>query len=462
MKFMELYSQLAHPIDYRYGSEEMRKIFSVENLYQTYAYVESVVAEVQAEMGLIPKEAAKKIKEVIKKIRYEEIIEEEKKVKHDLFALLNVISKHAGEYGEYVHLGLTSSDVKDTALVLILREGLRIIKEELINLTKILVSLAIKYKDLPCVARTHGVHANIYLFGHKFAIWADEFRRHLERILELERRLYVGKLSGSVGIHIFLGELGEKIEEEALSRMNLKVALGVNQIIQRDIFAELIFTLALISSTLDKIATEIRNLQRTEILEVEEPFGREQIGSSAMPHKRNPILSENICSLAKIMRSLVIPALENIVSWHERDLTNSASERIIFPEAFLILDEQIRKMIKILSNLKVNKERIHQNINLTNGLILSEILVSLLVRKGLSRRKAYMLVRDLAIKCWNEKLNLLEALKKSEKIMKHLNEEDFSKLTDIDLYLKVGKLRIEKITKEVTKFIESLESQSTV
>ena len=437
--------KVAHPIDYRYGDKKLREIFSLDNIIKTYAKIESVVAETQAELGLIPKDAVEFIKKSAMEVRPEEVIEEEKRVNHDLVALVNVMAKKAGRWGEYIHWGLTSSDVKDTAMALLIKQALSIIEPKLKKFTVLLAKKAYEFRDLPCVGRTHGIHANIYLFGHKFAVFLDEMLRHLDRLNAAKERVLVGKLSGAVGIHTALGEMGEVIEEKALQKLGLKISEISTQIVPRDRLAELIITLSLISSTLDRFATEIRNLQRTEIGEVEEPFRKEQVGSSAMPHKRNPILSESISGLSRILRGLVTAALENIILWHERDLSNSSTERVLLPEIFLLLDEQLNKAIRILENLSVKRDKILQNIWYTRGLIFSEAIMMHLASKGYGRQKAHSLIRKIAMKAYTNNLDFKEALLSNSEIRRFLSPKEIEELFNPNRYIKVAKKRIKKL-----------------
>lgn len=447
------YENLAHPIDYRYGDDKLRKLFSLENIIRTYAYIEGVVSEAQAELGIIPKQAAIAIKKAAEQIDVNEVLEEEKRVKHDIVALVNVLSRKAGKWGEYVHYGLTSSDIKDTGLILLIREALSVIKQKMHDFMYLLSKKACEYIDLPCVGRTHGVHANIYLFGHKFAVFLDEFIRHMERLKEIEKRVLVGKFSGAVGIHTALGEIGEQFEQQVLRKLGLGMSLISTQIIPRDRLTELVLLLSMVSSSLDRFAVEIRNLQRTEISELYEPFSKEQVGSSAMPHKRNPIMSENISGLARIVRSISVAALENMVLWHERDLSNSSTERILFPEIFLLLDEQLSKAIKILEGLTVDREKIISNINMTRGLIYSEEVVMALARKGYGRLKAHKLIRELSFKALKERKHLRDLLLEHPEISSILTPSEIEKLFNPWNYISVAKNRVKAIIKHAEKIL---------
>lgn len=427
-----------HPIDYRYGSEEMRRIWDEENKLQKLLDVEAALARAHARVGNIPEESARVISERASTewVRPERVKEIEAEIHHDIMAVVKALSEVCGEHGKYVHLGATSNDIIDTANALLIRESLNIVKRDLGGeIISILKRLAEEHKYTVCIGRTHGQHAVPTTYGMKFAVWLDEMGgRHLDRIGgELEERVLVGQMSGgAVGtMASFGGEKGLEIQRLVMGGdLGLKPAVISTQIIQRDVYAELIMVLALIASTLDKIALEIRNLQRTEILEVSEPFGRRQVGSSTMPHKRNPVRSEKVSGLARVLYSNVIPALlNNPPLWHERDLTNSSVERVILPESFVLLDEILKSIKKVLSGLEFFPENIKKNLYLTNNLIMAEPLMLKLAEKGMGgRQDAHELVRQLAMKAFEEGRDLIEVAKESEEVKKFLNEEDFEGL----------------------------------
>ncbi len=443
-----------HPIEYRYGCEKLRKILSVENMYRTMALVEYHVVKVQEKYGLVPRGTSGALKKAIDGLDINDIFEEERRIRHDVMALINVLARRMGEFGEYIHLGLTSADLRDTAKILIIREALSHIEGKIVELIEILLDLASRYSDLPCIARTHGMHACIYAFGRKFAVFADEFARHMERIGELKKRLFVGKISGAVGIHDCLGDLGEKVEREVLEELGLEVDENATQIISRDRLAELFSVLTLVSTSLDKLATEIRNLQRTEIGEVEEEFVLEQVGSTAMPHKKNPINAENICSLSRIIRGLLLSAFENMVLWHERDLTNSASERIIIPEFFMIVDEQISRMIRILKGLRINRENIERNIRLSKGMIYSDILVTRLAMKGYGRQKAHEYIRGIAMRAYETGRSFKKLVMSDELIRKYLGGE-VEEIFRPEKHIKVAVERTKRTISRIRRRIEA-------
>lgn len=415
-----------HPIDYRYGDDRIREIFSSQGVINTYSTIEAKVAEVQAEMGMIPEKAVKPIHKAAQQTTHAEVKQKEKEIKHDIMALVRVMAEKAGKWGEYIHWGLTSADIKDTAKIIMAKKALGIIKQKIRAVIEQLARIAYKWKDQPCVGRTHGIHANVYSFGRKFAVFAAELLRDLERIQECEDRFYVGKIAGSVGTHTALGEKGEKMERRVLKSLDLHPSQIATQVVSRDRFAELFQTLGLLASSLEKIAVEIRNLQRTELGEVEEPFSSSQVGSSAMPHKRNPIRTENITGLARIVRSLIHPALENNVLWHERDLSNSGPERALFPESFMLLAEQLDKLKSVLEGLVVYKENIERNLSMTRGLIFSERLTMELAKK-IGRQKAHELVRNVAMEAYKEQREFRDAVENSN-ISRHLSDEKIAML----------------------------------
>lgn len=447
------------PIDAgRYGTPEMLRVFEEENYIQRMLDVEAALAWAQSEVGEIPKEAAEKIMEMAstKYVKVSRVKEIEKEIKHDVMALVRALSEVCGPSGAYVHLGITSYDVVDTARALQIRDALDIIERRLNELELVLLNLADKYKSTIMMGRTHGQHALPITFGLKMAVWMREVSRHIQRLRDCRRRILVGKITGAVGTQAGLGQNAQKIQRLVMDRLGLQPPEVTTQIIQRDRHAELICLLAIIASSLDKFATEIRELQRTEIAEVFEPFERQkQVGSSTMPHKRNPEICERVCGLAKVVRSLVIPALENIPTWNERDLTQSSAERFIIPEAFILVDYMLSLMIWVLSNLEVDEERMRKNMELTEGRALSEAVMIALVRKGMNRQDAHELLRQLAIKSAIEKRHFKEILLNNETIRKFLSEEEVSEALDPKNYLGTTIEQIENAIK-VTR-LERLE-----
>ncbi|RLF10419.1 MAG: adenylosuccinate lyase [Thermoprotei archaeon] len=446
------------PIDSgRYGSEEMRRIFTEEARLQRMLDVEAALAKANAELGLIPKEAAQVIAERanVKFVKLERVKEIEASIRHDVMAIVEALSEACGEHGGYVHLGATSYDIVDTATALQLKDALAIIERRLRELCELLCELAVKYKDTVMVGRTHGQHALPITLGFKFAVWSSEVARHLKRLREVEERVLVGKMSGAVGTMASFRGKGLEVQERVMRVLGLKPATITTQVIQRDRHAELICLLAIIASSLDKFATEIRNLQRPEILEVAEGFEAGQVGSSTMPHKQNPIDCENISSLAKLMRSLVVPALENIPLWHERDLTNSANERFLIPEACIIIDEMLRRMTRVLRGLRVYPDNMKRNLELTKGRIMSEAVMIKLTERGMSRQEAHRILRELSLKSISEDLHLAELLKRDLRVTKYLTVEEITEAMKPENYLgEVDKL-IDKAVREAREALQS-------
>lgn len=387
-----------HPIDSRYGTPAMRDIFRQENRLRQLLKVEAALAEAEAELGMIPKGAASEIasKASSGAVRLERVGEIEREVRHDLTAVVYALAEQCGESGKYVHYGATSSDILDTATALQMRDALEQVELMLNDLIDVLVEKAVKYKSTLCVSRTHGMHALPYVFGLKFAVWLDEFLRHRERIWQVRGRALVGKMGGAVGTFAGMGPNGLSLQGLVMGKLGLESPLVTTQVVSRDLHAEVIFTLSLVSCTLDKVATEIRNLQRTEIGEVQEPFAKGQVGSSTMPHKRNPETCEKISGLARVMRGLMVPAMEDVVLWHERDLTNSSSERNILPEAFVLLSEQLQSILTVLRGLIVKEDRMRGNLDMGGGIVASEAVMLSLIRKGMERREAHGLVSQVA------------------------------------------------------------------
>jgi adenylosuccinate lyase len=388
----------------RYEAAEIRGIWSEKNKFRKWLEVELAITETWAEMGAVPAASLENIRAnaAVDPARIHEI---EKKVKHDVIAFLTSLEESIGKDSAYVHKGITSYDVVDTALSLLVGESLAVVLEKTAVLEKILLEKALAYKDLPAIGRTHGIHAEPITFGCKFLIWHDEMQRNRQRLLRAKEAVAVGKISGSVGTYIHFPASGE---ERALRKLGLKACRVSSQIIQRDRHAEVILALALLGTGLEKIAVEIRHLQRTEVLEVEEPFSRGQKGSSSMPHKRNPVRCERVSGLARILRGHSSVALENNILWHERDISHSSAERIIFPDSFHLAVFMLDDMIDVLANLAVYPENIKRNLELTHEVYFSQKVLTLLLDRGLARQHAYELVQEQALKSWQEKRSFRE------------------------------------------------------
>jgi adenylosuccinate lyase len=444
------------PIDTgRYGSPEMRELFEEENRLQRLMDVEVALAESLAELGKIPREAAKRIRKeaVTGVVTPVKVKEREKQTRHDIMAMVEVLAEVCGDDGKYVHWGATSYDIVDTSWALIMKDALAITERRMGALRDVLCDLAVKNRDLVMVGRTHGQHATPITFGFKMAVYAAEAGRNLERMRGVKERLLVGKMSGAVGTMASQGEDALKIESMVMRRLNLRPAEITTQVICRDRLAEFVCWAALTASSLDRISTEIRNLQRTEIMEAAEGFDvRQQVGSSTMPHKQNPIDSEKVSGLAKVMRGLVTPALENVPLWHERDLTDSSSERFLIPLTFIILDEMLLTLVKVLNNLRIFPDNMRRNLGITGGAILSEAVMMALAQSGFGRQRAHEILRGVSAKSAADRISFSEALLRTKEIMENLSKEEILKLTDPENY--IGKAR--EITDRAVAYAKSV------
>ncbi len=420
----------------------MRRVFDEESKLQKWLDVEAAVARARAAVGDIPKEAAEEISlnANIKTVTLARTKEIEKETHHDLMSMVIALTESCkGDGKNYVHYGLTSMDIEDTTTALQFKEAFEIIEGELEDLESILATMVRKYRNLMMVARTHGRHAGIITFGLKLAVWLSEIKRQKRRLKQVRERALVGKILGIVGTGAGLGKNALKIQDKALAGLGLKPAGLVTQVIQRDIHAEVITYLALLGSTLDKFATEIRNLQRSEISETLEPFERKkQVGSSALPSKRNPELSEKVSSLAKLLRGLTVPALENVPLWHERDLSNSATERFLFPMAFILTDEMIRVESRVLKGLEVSPRSMDRNLEVSQGAVLAEKVVNALVEKGVPRQDAHDRVRKIAMKSMDSGIPFAKVLQDDLLVSKMLKPKEIKEALDYRTYLGVA------------------------
>ncbi len=428
------------PIDIgRYGSPEMRRIFDEENKLQKWLDVEAAVAQAQASVGDIPKAAAEEIARNAntKNVTLARTKEIEREIHHDLMSMVKALSEAcSGEGKNYVHYGLTSMDVEDTALALQFKEAFTLIEAKMGLLDDVIASMVRKYRSQLAVARTHGRHAGVVTFGLKLAVWLSEVRRHEQRMKQVRERALVGKILGIVGTGAGLGKNALKIQERALSRLGLKPAGLVTQVVQRDIHAEVVNYLALLGSSLDKFATEVRNLQRSEIAEALEPFEREkQVGSSALPSKRNPELSERVSSLAKLLRGLTVPAMENVPLWHERDLSNSANERFIFPMSFILSEEMLQLMLRVLKGLEVSPKNMERNLELSQGSLLAERIVNLLVAQKVPRQVAHERIRKISIRSLDSGTPFEKALLDDKFVSSRLKPKEIREALDYRTYL---------------------------
>jgi adenylosuccinate lyase len=416
----------------RYTLPEMGALWSEENKFQKWLEVELAVCDVHAEMGAIPREAAAALRERAR-IDIARIHEIEKTTDHDVIAFTTSIAEQVGDAARFLHYGLTSSDVVDTANALLLRDACDILCAKIDRLMEVFKRRAFEFKRTPQIGRTHGIHAEPTSFGLTFALWYDEMRRNRARLEKARATVAVGKISGAVGA---FAHLDPEVEERVCARLGLKPAPASTQIIQRDRYAEYLTTLAIIASSLEKFALQVRHWQRTEVREAEERFKRGQKGSSAMPHKRNPILSERICGLARVVRANAIAGLENVALWHERDISHSAAERVILPDSSIALDYMLDRSAHLFDNLVVYPERMLENLQLTRGLIFSGQLLLALTRKGVSRETAYEWVQRNAMKVWDEGGDFRSRVLQDADITSRLTREEIEAIFSLDTYLR--------------------------
>jgi adenylosuccinate lyase len=415
----------------RYTRPEMGAVWSDENRYRKWLDVELAVCEAWAELGQIPAVSLQRIKAkaAFSVSRIEEI---ERTVKHDVIAFLEAVGEHVGEDAHYIHKGLTSYDIVDTALSLLIKESLEKVLQDLTELKGVIKEQALRYKKTIMMGRTHGVHAEPITFGVKLLVWYEEIGRHEARLERALETISVGRISGSVGTYI---HLEPRVEEIALRRLGLKPARVSTQVLQRDRHAEVLFALAVLGASLDKFATELRHLQKTEILELEEPFTSGQKGSSSMPHKKNPVRAERISGLSRILRGNLLVALEDIPLWHERDISHSSAERVIFPDSFILADYLLRESVEIMISWVVREDRMRQNIEATRGLIFSQRVLLALTGKNIPRPRAYELVQRSSLRVWAENLDLKELLLADKDILAVLSPEEIEACFSLDAYV---------------------------
>ncbi len=410
----------------------MCHIWSDERKYQIWLEIELLACEAMAELGQIPKQDAVEIR---KKARFSipEILEIEKRTNHDVIAFLENVAASVGPAARWIHQGLTSSDILDTTLSVQLTESINILAEDLKQVRNVIAVQARRYKMTPMIGRSHGVHAEPITFGLKMALMFDEFGRAEERLAQMRERVRVGKISGAVGTH---AHVDPKVERAVCEKLGLKPATLSTQIVQRDRHAEFMTTLAVIASSIDRWATEFRHLQRTEVLEVEEYFGEGQKGSSAMPHKRNPITSERLSGLARVIRGNAMVALENVALWHERDISHSSAERIILPDSSILMDFMLNELRNLVERFQVYPERMQQNLELTKGLYNSQSILLALTRAGAERKTAYEAVQRAAMKTWKGGGTLAENVKKEPEITAKLSAEEIDRLCSLEVHLR--------------------------
>ena len=425
----------------RYSRPVMAKIWTDQNKFESYLKVEILACEAFSKLGVVPESDLEKIKKNAS-FDLKRIYEIEEVTRHDVVAFTRAVSETLGEEKKWIHYGLTSTDVVDTANGYLLKQANEILRDDLVRFMEVLKKKALLYKNTPCIGRTHGIHADITTFGLKWALWYEEMKRNLERFDNAAKIIECGKISGAVGnfanAPIF-------IQDYVCEQLGIQSAAISTQTLQRDRHAQYMSTLALIGTTMEKIATEIRHLQRSEVHEAEEPFKKGQKGSSAMPHKRNPITSENICGCARVLRGYMVTSYENVALWHERDISHSSTERIILPDATILLDYLLNRYANLLDNLVVYEDQMLKNIYLTNKVIFAQRVMTTLISKGLSREEAYDTVQPISMEAYNNNLDYQELLSKNEKIMSILTKEELDSCFTLDYYQK----NVEAIYKRV-------------
>jgi adenylosuccinate lyase len=416
----------------RYSLPEMSNIWQDEFKFKTMLAIEVLALEALARQKKVPQDALRRIR---KKARFKltEIKKIEEKTQHDVVAFVANVAQYIGSDAKYLHLGLTSSDILDTTLGVQLAAASDILQEDLERLLKLLAKKAKRYKETVCIGRTHGVHAEPTTFGLKLALWFDETRRNLERLLQAKEAVSIGKISGAVGTY---ANIEPEVEAYVCKKLGLKSARIATQVIQRDVYAQYMATLAIIGSSLEKFSLEIRHLQRTEVLEAEEPFAKGQKGSSAMPHKRNPVICERICGLARILRGNAVAAMENVALWHERDISHSSVERVIMPDSTIALDYMLHKFIEVIEGLNVYPVNMAANLVRTRGLIFSQRVLLELMHKGLPRQKAYDLVQRCAMSSWKDGSDFKKNLLEDKEIARYLDKKALDKIFDLNYYLR--------------------------
>ncbi|TRZ48397.1 adenylosuccinate lyase [bacterium] len=416
----------------RYSLPEMSRIWQDEFKFRSMLEIELLTLEALVRQKKVPLKSYQRIRKKAK-FNLNTIKKIEEKTQHDVVAFVTNVAQNIGVDAKYLHLGLTSSDILDTTLGLQLKSASGILLEDLDKLLNILARKARKYKDMVCIGRTHGVHAEPTTFGLKLALWYDETKRNIARLKQAKEVASVGKISGAVGTY---SNVEPQVEAYVCKKLGLKPVNISTQVIQRDVYAQYMATLALIGASLEKFALEIRHLQRTEVLEAEEPFSKGQKGSSAMPHKRNPVICERVCGLSRILRANALVAMENVALWHERDISHSSAERIIMPDSTIALDYMLHKFIEVMEGLTVYPDNMLSNLVKTHGLIFSQRVLLTLMDKGLSRTRAYDLVQRCAMKTWKTGSNFRDNLFQDKEVMRYLKTQELDKIFDLDYYLR--------------------------
>jgi len=442
---------IVHPIDYRYGTLEMKRIWSEESKIKRMVRVEMALLRALAKKGYLSEEEAREAKKRAYAVTVERVKEIEKEIKHDIMALVKAITEATG--CRWIHFGATSNDIIDTATALQLRDSVKILEVKIGKLARMLAEKAVEYRDVVCLGRTHGQAALPVTYGFRFAIWASEVARHYIRLQQLKERLLVGQMSGAVGTQAAFGKDGFEIEKEVMRLLNLKPAIISSQIVPRDIYCEYVEFLANLATTLEKIALNFRILQRAEVGEVLEKFEAKQVGSSTMPHKRNPIDNENICGIARVVRGFVEPQHQSAILWEERDLSNSSAERITLVEATVLADHILTKMIKVVSDIGLNYDRVRKNLEEQRGLNLSEAVMIEMTKRGVNRQEAHEILRQAAMRAYENSTSLIDELLKDERVMKYFSEEEMREILKPENYLGTALERIDRVVEWVREVV---------
>ena len=440
-----------HPIEYRYGNPEMKNVWTEETRLARMLSVESALAKAEALVGYIPEGTGEKIASGAGKVTLVRVKEIEDEIHHDVMAVVLALAQQSGDAGKWVHFGATSNDILDTATALQIKEAILILRKETVKLRSILLEKALLHKNTVCAGRTHGQIGIPTTYGLRFAIWASEMDRHIERLDQLTPRATAGKMSGAVGTQAAFGKKGIEIQKKTMEILKIEPADVSNQIIQRDRHAEFVMWMANTVTTLDKICIEIRSLARSEIAEVEESFGKKQVGSSTMPHKRNPIKSEQVCGLARIVRAMIEPELLNNTLWDERDLTNSSCERVVFPESCVLTDHIIRLTTTIIQNLRFYPENIRKNLELLNGLNMGEAVMMELGKKGVGRQEAHEIVRQCAMSARENMTHMKDALLGNKTVSDYLTEKEITQIMDPEKYIGTAVEQVESLARKLEK-----------
>jgi len=434
-----------HPIDYRYGTPEMKAVWGEENRFRCIVAAEVALAQAEAACGVIPADAAETIARCAGEATLARANEIEAEINHDMMAVVKAVTEVCGDAGRWIHFGATSNDILDTATGLQMKAAIDLIEEKLRSLLAVLLRRSGETTRLVCVGRTHGQHGVPTTYGLRFAIWASEVGRHIERLRQMQPRVAVGQLTGAVGTQAALGAKGLEVQPAMMANLGLTSVDVSNQIIARDRYAEYVMFLANVATTLDKIGVEIRSLQRTEIAEVEEAFGKKQVGSSTMPHKRNPIKSEQVCGLARIVRAMVEPALQNNTLWDERDLTNSSCERVVFPEASVLADHILALMVKVLEGLTIREENVRKNLDLLHGVNLAESVMIELTKRGMGRQEAHEAVRVASMTALAGRRPIAGVLGEDPAVAAVLNGSEIAGLLDPENYIGTAVEQVERV-----------------